>query len=174
MTTYLLHGGAELHNRPGNPRFYKRILELVAGNEVRILLCLWSRPKDQWEQRRKQLLELIQSETNKKVIVDTIDDPTSLQSTVPNYDAFFLAGGDAERLESYYPNLDNLKNIVQKKIYIGTSMGAFIVSNSYVFSYSAQKPGVQKGLGILPINTLCHWDIEKSKTEKLELLQKGK
>ena len=50
-------------------------------------------------------------------------------------------------------------------------MGAFLVSESYVLSMSDQAENeVHTGIGLLPIQTLCHWNVEAHKKEKLKLL----
>jgi hypothetical protein len=53
-------------------------------------------------------------------------------------------------------------------------MGAFIVSSQYVLTFEKQDTSeVHYGLGLLPISTLCHWDIEKKKEEKVHLLKQA-
>jgi len=50
-------------------------------------------------------------------------------------------------------------------------MGAFLASESYVLSFDSQDSDTKhKGVGLLPIQTLCHWDVEEQKAMKLNLL----
>jgi len=65
-----------------------------------------------------------------------------------------------------------MKEKLQGKIYIGSSMGAFMVSTNYVLSLDSQDTtSVHQGLGILPINILAHWDAKNKKSEKIKLLK---
>jgi hypothetical protein len=50
-------------------------------------------------------------------------------------------------------------------------MGAFLASKKYVLSMDAQDyKTVHEGVGLLPINSLCHWNVEENKQMKLNLL----
>jgi len=48
-----------------------------------------------------------------------------------------------------------------------------MASESYVLSHDAQDSNsVHKGIGLLPFQTLCHWDVELEKEKKKLLLIK--
>lgn len=87
----------------------------------------------------------------------------------------YVVGGDAELIEPCYKDLSELKTKLDGKIYAGSSMGAFLASEGYVLSFDSQDSDTKHhGVGLLPIQTLCHWDIEGEKEMKLKLLDSVK
>lgn len=175
MTTFLLHGGATSKDLPGNDRFFAQFTELVKKDEVKILLCYWSRNRDEWQKLIERDSAKIQKNTEKQVTFHVVEDESDLFSKIDDYDVLYVAGGDAELLEPHYESLGQLKKKLDGKIYAGSSMGAFLASESYVLSFDSQDSDTKhKGVGLLPIQTLCHWDIEEQKEMKLNLLDGDK
>lgn len=116
----------------------------------------------------------IEAQTTKKVHLSIANDPENLLRKMDSCDVLYVAGGDAKPIESCLPLLYSLKEKLNGKVYIGCSMGAFIASSQYVLSFPEKEPlEVHNGLDLLPISTLCHWDIEKKKEEKIQLLKQA-
>lgn len=91
-----------------------------------------------------------------------LEDVADLLSNIDDYDVLYVAGGEAELLEPYYKSLSFLKEKLAGKVYVGSSMGAFLASKNYVLSFDCQDSDTKhQGLGLLPIQTLCHWNIEE-------------
>lgn len=175
MTTYLLHGGATSKDLPGNDRFFAQFTELVDKDVVKILLCYWSRKKDEWQKLTTRDTAKIKNNTKKQVSFYVVEDVADLFSKIKDYDVLYVAGGDAELIEPYYKDLTELKTKLYGKIYAGSSMGAFLASEGYVLSFDSQDSDTKHhGVGLLPIQTLCHWDIEGEKEMKLKLLDSVK
>jgi len=175
MTTYLLHGGATSKDLPGNDKFFAKFTALVEKDEVKILLCYWSRNRDEWQKLIERDSAKIQKNTEKQVTFHVVEVESDLFSKIDKYDVLYIAGGDAELLEPHYESLGQLKKKLDGKIYAGSSMGAFLASESYVLSFDSQdSDNKHKGVGLLPIQTLCHWDIEEQKEMKLNLLDGDK
>ena len=174
MTTYLLHGGKTSINNPNNDRFFDEFANLVDKPEVKILLCYWARTKDQWKTKSEQDISRIKKKTNKKIIFQLVENPTKLQIQLTENDVLYVAGGEAYLLEPYYKELGFLKEKLNNKIYAGSSMGTFLVSENYVLSLDDQDTNtIHQGVGLLPIQTLCHWNIETKKEQKLKLLKQN-
>lgn len=175
MTTFLLHGGATSKDLPGNDRFFAQFTELVEKDQVKILLCYWARNRYEWQKLEERDSAKIQKNTKKQVMFHVVEDEADLFSKIDDYDVLYVAGGDAELLEPHYENLGELKNMLDGRVYAGSSMGAFLASEGYVLSFDSQDSGIKhKGVGLLPIQTLCHWDIEEQKEMKLNLLDSDK
>jgi peptidase E len=69
--------------------------------------------------------------------------------------------------------LSFLKNALHDKIYIGSSMGSFLAAKHYVLPLGNQNEDtVYEGLGLVPYNILCHWNVENSKEKKISMLRK--
>lgn len=172
MTTFLLHGGRTSKQHTGNDFFFSQFTKLVDKNTVTVLLCYFSREKTTWEALIDRDTNYINNNSSKNVKILVAEDPQDLFKKLEKSDVLYVAGGDAEPIEALYGQLTDLKSKLNGKIYAGSSMGVFLVSESYVLSMSDQAENeVHKGIGLLPIQTLCHWDMESNKQKKLDLLK---
>ena len=175
MTTFVLHGGRVSLPTPGSTQFYQHFTDLVPKDEVKILLCYWAREQSEWQEKFERDMQGIHKQTTKQVICTLVETPKNLFEKLPTYDVLYVAGGDAPPLERSYRELTGLKEQLQDKVFLGSSMGAFMASSNYVLSLEDQdEDTVHQGLSLLPINTLCHWDVEEKKERKLKLLQETK
>jgi len=68
--------------------------------------------------------------------------------------------------------LNFLKEALHNKVFIGSSMGSFLASRHYVLSLSDQDEDIVfEGLGLVPYNVLCHWNVETNKNTKIAMLK---
>jgi len=170
--TYILHGGETSRENEFNDAFFQEFTKHVDKDEVHILHCLFSQEKEKWDELFQRLKSAIEAQTSKKVVCTIAQDPLDLLNKLGSHDVLYVAGGQAELIEPVIPHLENLHNLMQNKVYIGSSMGAFIASSQYVLSFETQEDTqVHYGLGLVPLSTLCHWDIEKKKQTKIDLLK---
>lgn len=174
MTTYILHGGATSTENEQNDNFFKQFTAHIDKDEVRILLCYWARSEEERSEILKRDKNKILKNSKKKIIFEVAQDPDDLFKKLKTCDVMYVVGGDPKLIEPYYKHLKKLKKALDGKIYLGSSMGAFLTSISYVVSSSKYKRDfVQSGVGLLPIQLLCHWDVEKKKELKRNLLLKN-
>jgi peptidase E len=146
--------------------------ELVERRVVKIMLCYWARVPERWVELSVRDIGRIKANSRKQIETLVVKTPTELFSKINEFDVFYVAGGDAEPLEPYYSQLTGLKEALSGKIFIGSSMGAFLAAESYVLSLDSQDDQVvHKGVGLLPIQVLCHFDKEEKKEHKLSLLR---
>lgn len=174
MTTFLLHGGRTSKQHEDNDFFFLQFTQLVNKDEVTILLCYFSREHSTWDALIERDSANIRKNTSKKITILVAENPGDLFKKLQRSDVLYVAGGDSELIEVLYPELTDLKNKLDGKIYAGSSMGVFLASESYVLSLEDQDENtVHKGIGLLPIQTLCHWNIEKNKRKKIDLLKEN-
>jgi len=174
MTTFILHGGATSKNSPTNDLFFDEFTKLVDKPKVHILLCYLARKPDEWEKLRTKDTAKICKNTHKQVTFHVVKNSDDLLTSIDQSDVLYVAGGDATLLEPNYHKLMPLKNKLHKKVYAGSSMGAFLASQAYVLSFESQDAkAVHTGIDLLPIQTLCHWNIENKKQTKLALLMES-
>ena len=172
MTTYVLHGGMSVRISKKNEVFFQQFTLLVPKNEVHILLCYWSRTKDQWIQKFEYDKAQIMKQTNKKTLIEMVDTPEDLFEKMVNADVLYVSSGEEENLRPYMSKLVGLKKLLENKVYIGSSMGAFLPAKYYVLSLVRQNTDVAyEGLGLIPYSVLCHWNIETEKEKKIDLLK---
>ena len=176
MTTFVLHGGNASKLSQKNDQFFAAFTAQSVKPVVKILMVYWARPANEWTRifaRDQKLIEVQAAKINKTAILEIVTSPTELFAKLPTADVMFVAGGDSTPIEILLPQLTNLGQALTGKIYLGSSMGAFIVAKNYVLSFDDQDDHtVHSGLGLVPINLLCHWDLEPNQTEKLKLLKK--
>lgn len=171
MTTFLLHGGKTSIQNAENESFFKQFAELVPKETVTVLFCYFARPKSDWENLAARDLATIKRNTSKTIMPVLAESPRDLLEKISAADVLYVAGGDADPIEGLYADLAELAQKLDGKVYAGSSMGAFMASTQYVLSYEDQRQEeIHQGLGLLPIQTLCHWDLETQKAMKLELL----
>jgi peptidase E len=174
MITFILHGGETSQDCPDNDVFFKDFTALVKKDHIKILLCYFARQRKEWNDLQARDSAKIARHTKKLVEYFVPQNSHELLSKINECDVLYVAGGKAELIEPIYDELKPLKEKLQNKIYIGSSMGAFMASTCYVRSFDSQDDRhVHKGLGLLPIQILCHWNIEQNKELKLKLLSEN-
>jgi len=172
MTTYILHGGRYKVESPDNEYFFKQFTEHVPKDNVKILMCYWARPKENWALLFERDKARVAKQTSKTVDVQKVDTVEALRIGLPDADVLFVSGGEEELLRPYMSQLGFLQEMIRGKVFIGSSMGTFLASKNYALSLSTQNENtVYEGLGLIPYNTLCHWDIEINKEKKIALLK---
>ena len=172
-TTFVLYGGKTSIDSSANDEFFRQSIDLVEKNTIHIVLCYWARPRERWDALAERNKKSITKQTSKYVKFSITKDIADLYTQLEHADVLYVEGGEAELIEPYLPQLLGLKEKLQDKVYLGSSMGAFIVATHYVLSLSPQKENtVHHGLGLLPISVLCHWNVEKKKGLKMDLLRK--
>ncbi len=170
-TTFVLHGGVTSRVTAENDSFFRTFTSAVDKEKVKIVLCYWAKMKERWDELSKRDQAKVQQQTTKQVEFSVAHDVDDLYKKLQDADVLYVSGGKATLIEPYVPKLSALREKLKGKVYIGSSMGAFICSKQYVLSFASQDSDtVHNGLGLLPINTLCHWDIEDKKKRKLDLL----
>jgi len=171
MTTYLLHGGRATRQTPQNEKFFGKFTELVDKEEISILLCYFAQEKEKWKDLVERDTNYIKSTTKKSVKILIAESPDDLLQKLDASDVLYVAGGEAELIEPTYKDLASLNQKLMGKVYAGSSMGAFLTAEQYILSFGSQDTKtVHKGLGLLSLQMLCHWDIEPDKERKLGML----
>jgi len=171
MTTFVLHGGETSRKTHSNDLFFQQFTSLVDKKNVKILMCYFAMEKNRWQELFERDSNKLRRQSKKKVVLTLTKNSEDLIKNMKNYDVLYMAGG-GNRIQTYFRELSELEKLLEDKVYIGSSMGAFIVSRNYVLSFSNQDQKAHQGLGILPFNTLCHWDVEDFKEIKLQQLKK--
>jgi len=172
MTTYILHGGRTKIDSASNNLFFKQFTDTVPKNQVKILLCYWAREKETWNELFENDKAKILRESTKKVDINIIDVSENLPTQLKEADVLYFSGGEEEFLRPYMSRLQFLRKVLDNKVYIGSSMGALLASKYYVLSLSNQNEDtVYDGLGLVPYNILCHWNIEANKDKKISMLK---
>ncbi len=86
-----------------------------------------------------------------------IDPSTSIQKALRKADIIFAHGGNGDNLQSYFEGID-MSVVTEDKIIGGNSAGCNMWVDHY---YSNDNQKVCKGLGVIPVKTMCHFNIQK-------------
>lgn len=65
-----------------------------------------------------------------------------------------MHGGETLRLLETLKKYSNLEKLIDGKIVSGESAGAYVLSTYF---YSKTAGGVFRGLGLVPVKTICHY-----------------
>ena len=172
MTTYILHGGRTKIESANNELFFKQFTELVKKDHVKILLCYFAREKKSWSELFENDKVKIIKQSTKKVEINIVETIEQLRKKLQEVDVLYFSGGEEEFLRPYMTQLSFLKEAIRNKIFVGSSMGSFLAAKNYVLSLSDQNEDtVYEGLGLVPYNILCHWNVEKNKEIKINMLR---
>jgi len=166
MTKFILHGGATSTRSEKNSRFFR---EIVKGfdKRVKILLVYFSRDKFEWDILQKKDKETFQSVFNGKILFDIAsEDYSEFKKQVMSNDIVYLRGGKTPDLQKKLQKMKNFKKIIHGKVVVGSSAGAYVLSEYY---YSNRLDSIFEGLGVLPIKVFCHFD--ESKQNALQKLK---
>jgi peptidase E len=172
MTTYILHGGMTSRKTADNDCFFRQFTSLVDKQTVEILFCYFARKREEWEALFERDQTAVRNNCDRDAELIMVEKVNDIYKKIIYADVIYFAGGEQEYLAPFIPDLRSLKESLDGKIYIGSSMGAFLASQNYVLSYDRQDTAhVYQGLGLVPFNTLCHWNVETMKQEKINFLK---
>lgn len=84
--------------------------------------------------------------------------PEDFLSQVAVADTVYLRGGSTQKLLDVLKTYPNLKEHFKKKTIAGSSAGAYVLSTFYSSHY---EDTAAKGLGIVPVRVVTHYESEK-------------
>lgn len=159
MTKYVLHGGATSTKSRDNKRFF---FEITKGlpNPVNILCVYFAKRKEFWPKLFKEEKINFSSAAPRKVFKFILaeDKMNILVKQLKEADVIYLRGGETDMLKNVLKKVKNIEKLWGGKVVAGSSAGAYVLSKYY---FENDKNKVEKGLGILPIKTLCHYSAGK-------------
>lgn len=173
-TIVVLHGGATNLATPQNDKFFSLFTSLTNKKVINIAMVYWARSRETWNDifNRDKPRILEQKKLDKTANFLIPETPGELLQKMVTIDVVYVAGGEASNIEPLYKKLGEMKTVIKGKVYLGSSMGTFMASQNYVLSSDENDANsVHQGLGLVPVNTLCHWNVEPNKEQKLALLK---
>ncbi|TAJ12914.1 hypothetical protein EPO56_03775 [Patescibacteria group bacterium] len=156
MTKFILHGGYTREPNELNRTFFTELAKDVPNNGT-ILLVYFASTDDnidtRFEEHRKMILENITPNTVTVLLANEKD----FIHQVNIADAIFLNGGNTDKLLKTLENYPDFKNEIEGKTIAGSSAGAYTLAR-YGASHSLKE--MRRGLGIVPIRLICHFESE--------------
>lgn len=168
MTKFILHGGGDLFGQKLK-KILTEIIQNISVKKVKILVIPFARKKNEWEDVYIKYCKRYSRLSLEKEFILASQDINSLKLQISSSDIIFLCGGSELLIKKYLKGIKS--SLFNNKIIIGVSAGANILSSYY---YSNDRNRIEKGLGILPIKTICHFNLSKNKKLKKLVSYKNK
>ena len=153
MTKYILVGGYP-HKAADTGKAFAEELVKDFNEPIKLLDCLFARPKDNWDIAYNQDIEFFHRHLPGKKLDIVCADPDKFIEQVRRADAIYIRGGDAEDLLIELLKHQNLQNELDGKTLAGSSAGAGAIAKYY---YALDDLKIGEGLGLLPIKVLVHY-----------------
>jgi len=161
QTKYILHGGSAQHANSENDKFFKEILK-DTGNAVKVLLVHFAGTSERAELNKEIDTAQFERVKGDKKLTFQIASEKTFYVQIAWADVVYFGGGTTVKLLEALQQFEGLKEKFTDKIVAGESAGANFLST---YCYSKSGGGVIKGLGILPIKFIPHF--ESKHKEKL-------
>lgn len=151
---YILVGGYPQRASDGGKAFAE---ELIKGysEPVKILECLFARPKDNWETAFAQDKEFFTKHLPDKKLEFRMADPKQFKEQVEWADAIYIRGGASEAVLLALANQGaGWEKELDGKTLAGSSAGAHAIAKYY---YGLDDLKIGEGLGLLPLKIIVHY-----------------
>ncbi len=152
MTKFILVGGYPTKPADGGRAFAN---EMVEGFDqpVRILICLFARPEETWQEVFEKDKLFFASNIEQKVILELAGHESFIDQIKRN-DVIYFRGGRTKQLLLAVKEHEGWEKELSGKTVAGTSAGVTFLSKYY---YSLDNLEICPGLDILPISALVHY-----------------
>ena len=156
MTKYILHGGFTSVKNKLNETFYEECTKGLKDSSTVLFIYFAREDKDTlrlFEEDKKKILETTEVKNLNMVIAGKEKFTEQFQAT----DVVYIRGGDTKKLLETLKQFPRFVEGLDGKIIVGSSAGAYAFATCY---HSGSRGGVHKGLGLLPIRIICHYQSE--------------
>lgn len=155
MTHYILAGGADRRVEGYGEKLSDTLRQWVGG-PVKVLSCQFAKPREGWQGDIDNWLPWFQR---------YLGDDTEVRLALPETfleqigwaDIIYLHGGRTANLFAIMDTLEGIEERFKDKIVVGSSAGTNYLSKTY---FSPKQNEVNKGTGIVPLNTIVHFESE--------------
>ena len=153
MTKYILVGGYLHKAKDGGKAFCKELVKGIDKKPVKILDCMFARPKNSWKEKMKED-NILFSKYIKDFELELALTEKFLEQ-IKKSDVIFLRGGQTRPLLDIFNKNPNLVKELNNKVVAGTSAGGDVIAKYYGVGKTGRVNGV--GLGLLPVKFIPHW-----------------
>jgi peptidase E len=153
MTKFVLHGGFRSKEKQEDDAFFAEILK-DAPEKSTILLVYFADAADRVSMHRNDDISQFEKQKSGKTFSFLVADEEEFSMQIESSNIVYFHGGVSQKLLDVLKQYSNLRALLEGKIVAGDSAGANIFVNMF---YSKNADEVYKGLGIIPINLICHY-----------------
>ncbi len=150
----ILNGGYPDRAPDGGLAFCREVTGGLS-QPVKILECLFGREKNTWDSALKKDVELFHNVLAGVQVEFQIAKERTLVDQIGWADVVYFRGGYTQRLYDVLSVIPQWQDALKNKVVVGSSAGAYILSEVYV--HAAEKPEARKGFGLVQIKTVAHY-----------------
>ncbi len=154
MTKYVLNSGG-LSNNPKRAKEFFDELIVGLGDKPKVLLCLFAKPREDWDDKFKEYKDGIITNPPSGVVPKyRWAHPETFKKQLKWCDVVYFWGGD-DHLIKYWLNQFEVPNIWKDKV-VGTNSSSSNAMSTQFWTCDWRKPF--QGLGILPVKFIAHYN----------------
>jgi len=155
LTKYILHGGCTSKSKnKDNINFFKEITK-DCKRKANVLLIFFADYKKTWEKHYKYDSKMISKMSKKSLKVEfQIAEVKTLREQIKWADVIYIRGGHTRMLVKKLSTVKNWKALIPGKTIAASSAGT--VFSRYVYFHTEGE--IVKGLGLLDIKVMCHYE----------------
>ncbi len=154
MVKYILIGGNSHSAEDGNKALFEELKKDVANRPIKLLDCLFARPKEIWKEKFKDDLDYFSKDKDFEL---ELANPENFIEQIRNSDIVFFKGGTPKDLITILNTTGDWFKEMDGKTLVGSSGGADTICKYYGVG---KKMSIGEGLGLLPIKMIPHWKSE--------------
>jgi len=151
---FILHGGFAQGEKQRDDLFFQEMLK-DTPDSVKILLVYFAEPEEKVQLRTEQDQEELNTNRGLKQLTFKVATETSFREDCSWAEVIYLHGGKTIKLMESLNNYQNIAQMFLGKIVAADSAGAHVLGR---FFYSKNSKTIGKGLGILPLKIMAHYE----------------
>lgn len=152
---FILVGGYPHKASDGGKAFYESLVKDFS-EPVKVLVCLFARPKDNWEKAFLQDKNFFSTNIPNIKIEVKLATEENFKEELKWCNSIYFRGGDID-LVSTMSRYSGWENNLGGKVVAGSSMGAYMLSK-YYFDITTNM--IKNGTGITDTKVIVHWKSE--------------
>jgi len=161
MTKYILVGGYPHKAEDGGNAFFMSLIQNKA-EPVKFLECLFSRPKENWEESFLQDKNYLETNiTEIKLDIKCATEENFIEE-LKWADSVYFRGGETELLLERLSKHKGWEILLEGKTIAGSSAGAYMLSKYY---YDIESLNIKGGLGLTDTKVIVHFQSPNYKVE---------
>ena len=153
MTKFILHGGMTSVRNENNKKFYQEVVRDLPENP-KILICLFSVGEERWKEEYGFQKNSFTENLKKDDFEFRLASNENFLEELRWAEVLHFRGGDTLKLLGFLKKYPEFKNSLFGKTISGSSAGALVLVDNFFDQDHAE---ILKGLGIIPINLITHY-----------------
>lgn len=159
MTKFILHGGFTRELNELNDGYFQEIVRTLKDGD-KVLMVLFARKAEEYDELFEREVNNIKRNAGHKKLESLLADRKKFIEQVKESAAIVILGGETEQLKEVIRSYPEFLDTIKGKVVAGSSAGAYLFSTVHS---SASEGGIYKGLGVLPIKLVCHYQSESGR-----------